>query len=165
MTKKHLSPSLFLKKHKAPVPTVDIIIELPLSSPPDLSSPRKRGSRTKSTIGIVLVERKNHPYGWALPGGFAEAGDSLEKNAIREAKEETSLSISGLKQLHTYSDPRRDPRMHTVSTIFVAKGRGRLKAASDAKKVMAVDPTRIKVKLAFDHARIIRDYLRSRKGL
>lgn len=144
MTKKSLSTSLFLKKHKAPVPTVDIIIEI--------------------KNGIVLVERKNPPFGWALPGGFAEAGDSLEKNAVREAKEETSLAIYGLRQLHTYSDPKRDPRMHTVSTIFIAKARGRLKAASDARKVMIVDPSRIKVKLAFDHAKIIKDYLKARRS-
>lgn len=125
-----------------PYVTVDIIIELP--------------------GGIVLIERSNPPYGWALPGGFVDVGESLEQAAFREAREETGLELEGMRQFHTYSDPSRDPRFHTVSTVFVARGKGRPQFGDDAKglKVIARDDL-LKHAYAFDHARIIKDYLGS----
>jgi len=83
--------------------------------------------------GIVLIERSNPPYGWALPGGFIEYGESLEKAVVREVKEETNLKLVNIRQLHTYSKPGRDPRFHTVTTVFVGQGRGRLSFGDDAQ--------------------------------
>ncbi len=99
----------FMAEHRNPVPTVDIIIEM-----------EDDGRRE----GIVLIERKNPPHGWALPGGFVDYGESLEEAAVREAKEETSLDIELVRQFHTYSDPRRDPRGHTITTVFIARAAG-----------------------------------------
>jgi len=99
--------------YQNPLPTVDIIIEI-------------------ETKGIVLIKRKNPPYGWALPGGFVDYGESLEEAAIREAKEETDLDVKLNKQLHTYSNPKRDPRHHSISTVYIAKGKGRPQARDDA---------------------------------
>ena len=93
-----------LQGWKNPVPTVDIIIEI-------------EGK-------IVLIERKNPPYGWALPGGFVDYGESYEQAALREALEETGLEVSDLRQFHTYSDPSRDARQHTASTVFIGKAEG-----------------------------------------
>ncbi|MDP2268479.1 MAG: NUDIX hydrolase, partial [Deltaproteobacteria bacterium] len=84
------------------MPTVDIIIET--------------GKR-----GIILIKRKNFPHGWALPGGFVDYGEALEEAARREAKEETGLEVELVRQLHTYSDPARDPRHHTITTVFIAR--------------------------------------------
>lgn len=137
------------KKFRNPVPTVDIIIEL--------DGDRKRPD-------IVLIERKNPPFGWALPGGFVDYGETLEAAARREAREETSLEIKGLRQFHVYSEPDRDPRLHTVSTVFIARARGVPKGADDARRAQAFDPRRIDVPLAFDHRRIIDDYFAVRKG-
>lgn len=114
--------------------------------------------------GIVLIERSNPPFGWALPGGFVDYGESLEDAAAREAKEETSLAVKNLKQMRTYSEPTRDPRFHTVSTVFIAQGEGKLQAASDAS---AAQVFRIgewnNIPLAFDHRKILDDYLRLKK--
>jgi len=131
-----------VKTYRNPVPTVDIIIE--------------------QAGGIILIERKNEPFGWALPGGFVDYGESLEEAAVREAKEETSLEISGLRLLGCYSDPERDPRQHTITTVFIAKGAGIAQAADDALslKVFALDA--LPEKLCFDHARILSDYIRSK---
>ena len=109
-----------MKEYKNPVPTVDIIIEI---------------QREDGKEGIVLIKRKNPPPGWAIPGGFVDYGESLEEAAVREAKEETSLDVQLKKQLHTYSDPDRDPRQHTISTVFVASARGRPKAEDDAQEI------------------------------
>jgi len=114
--------------------------------------------------GIVLIQRKNPPFGWALPGGFVDYGESLESAAIREAKEETNLDISDLIQFHTYSEPDRDPRFHTVSCVFIAKAKGTPKAASDAKDLATFDLEEIKdLEFAFDHKKILADYLESKR--
>ena len=102
------------QRHRNPVPTVDIIIEY-------------------QDQGLVLIERANPPHGWALPGGFVDYGESLEAAALREAREETGLTVTLLGQLHTYSDPRRDPRQHTITTVYVAQGFGTPQAADDAR--------------------------------
>jgi len=127
-----------------PVPTVDVIIEV-----------ADAGGRE----GIVLIRRKNPPYGWALPGGFVEYGESLETAAVREAEEETSLKIELLYQMHTYSDPARDSRRHTISTVYVARAEGTPEARDDAEAIGIFSPRNIDFPLAFDHARIIHDYL------
>jgi len=110
--------------------------------------------------GIVLIERKNPPYGWALPGGFVDYGESLEHAAIREAKEETSLDVRLTDQFHSYSDPSRDPRHHTVSTVFIAQGKGQLQAADDAKNAGVFRRDALPSPLAFDHGQIVDDYFR-----
>jgi 8-oxo-dGTP diphosphatase len=130
-------------RHRNPVPTVDIIIEL-----------RDRG--------LVLIKRANPPYGWALPGGFVDYGESLEDAARREAREETGLKVALLGQLHTYSDPRRDPRQHTISTVFVASAQGTPQAADDARSLAIFATEDLPRPLAFDHARILADYLKVR---
>ncbi|MFH1359506.1 MAG: NUDIX domain-containing protein [Candidatus Omnitrophota bacterium] len=113
--------------------------------------------------GIILIERSNPPFGWALPGGFADYGESLEDAVKREAKEETNLDLLGLKQFHTYSQPDRDERFHTVSTVFVAQGQGEAKSGDDAQnlKIVAFDDLK-KMDYAFDHRKIIEDYLESK---
>jgi ADP-ribose pyrophosphatase YjhB (NUDIX family) len=107
---------------------------------------------------IVLIKRKNPPFGWALPGGFVEYNESLEKAAIREAKEETNLDVALNKQLHAYSDPKRDPRFHTISVVYIAEGKGKLKAKDDAKHVELFDIRNLP-ELVFDHNQIINDAL------
>ena len=128
--------------YKNPVPAVDLIIEI-------------------EGKGLVLIERKNPPPGWALPGGFVEVGESLEQAAIREAKEETCLDVELLGQFHTYSDPNRDPRMHCISTVFVARAEGTPRAEDDAKSVAIYPKDQLPDVLAFDHRKILEDYLNS----
>jgi 8-oxo-dGTP diphosphatase len=137
-----------MPEHKNPFPTVDIIIEI---------------VRDDGRSGIVLVERKFPPPGWALPGGFVEYGESLEMAAVREAKEETSLDIEIVEQFHTYSDPGRDPRFHTITTVFIATAQGRPHARDDARNVGIFTEEDRPRPLAFDHERILADY-RSRKN-
>jgi 8-oxo-dGTP diphosphatase len=113
--------------------------------------------------GIILIERTNPPFGWALPGGFVDYGESLETAARREAKEETAMDLADLKQFHIYSDPTRDPRFHTVTTVFTAKGIGTPCAGDDAKGLKIVPLTELrKLSYAFDHNQVIDDYLKSR---
>ena len=130
------------RKPRNPFPTVDIIIELP--------------------DGIVLIRRKNPPPGWAIPGGFVDYGESLEEAAVREAKEETSLDVELVRQFHAYSDPKRDPRFHTVSTVFIAKADGTPKAADDAAEIAVFRKDSLPQPLCFDHAHILDDYFNSR---
>lgn len=131
-------------RYRNPVPTVDVIIEY-------------------QDQGLVLIERQKPPYGWALPGGFVEYGEALEEAARREAKEETALDVTLLGQFHSYSDPERDPRQHTITTVFVARGYGRPQAASDAKSLAIFPLEGLPSHLAFDHDRILQDYLKVRK--
>jgi len=134
---------------KKPFPTVDIVIEI---------------DREDGRSGIVLIERKNPPYGWALPGGFVDYGESLEEAAVREAKEETSLDIELLGQLHTYSDPDRDPRFHTITTVYMARAQGRPRAQDDAKNIGVFTIEDRPRPLAFDHEKILKDYLRKKRS-
>lgn len=131
--------------YKNPYPTVDIIIEY--------------GG------GIILIRRKNPPYGWALPGGFVEYNESLYDAAIREAKEETSLDIEIIEQFYTYSIPNRDPRFHTISTVYIARGKGRLKGRDDALSAEVFSEQHLPEDIAFDHREILNDYfLYKREG-
>jgi 8-oxo-dGTP diphosphatase len=111
---------------------------------------------------IVLIERKNPPPGWAIPGGFVDIGESVPDAAVREALEETCMEVSLQCLLGVYSKPDRDPRGHTVSMIYVARAHGEPVAADDAASVGIFDPADIKVPLAFDHEQILRDYLQYR---
>lgn len=115
--------------------------------------------------GIVLIERSNPPFGWALPGGFVDYGESLEEAVIREAKEETDLDLTEVKQFHTYSEPNRDPRFHTIGTVFLAQAKGKPKAGDDAKNLKVVKLNEIQnLEFAFDHKKIIQDYIRYKNG-
>jgi ADP-ribose pyrophosphatase YjhB (NUDIX family) len=125
--------------YRNPFPTVDIIIEL--------------GDR-----GILLISRKHYPFGWALPGGFVDYGESVENAAIREAKEETGLDIKLIGQFHTYSRPDRDPRHHSISTVYIAKANGAPHAADDAKEVGIFTKDALPEPIAFDHREILEDY-------
>jgi 8-oxo-dGTP diphosphatase len=111
--------------------------------------------------GIVIIQRSNPPFGWALPGGFVDYGESLEDAVIREAKEETNLDLIDIKQFHTYSDPGRDPRFHTIGTVFIAKAKGKPQAGDDAAGLKIVKLSEIeKLEFAFDHKKIIQDYIK-----
>ncbi len=112
--------------------------------------------------GIILIKRKNPPPGWAIPGGFVDYGESLEDAVIREAKEETELDIQLIRQFHTYSDPKRDPRHHTVSTIFIAKASGKPHAGDDAGEIGIFSMDSLPEDLAFDHRQILDDYFDNR---
>ena len=111
---------------------------------------------------IVLIERRNPPPGWAIPGGFVDIGESVPDAAVREALEETCLEVTLRCLLGVYSRPDRDPRGHTVSMIYVAQAHGEPVAADDAASVGIFDPANIQVPLAFDHEQILRDYLKYR---
>ena len=123
--------------YRNPTPTVDIIIH-------------KDGK-------ILLIKRKNPPFGWALPGGFVDEGETVEQAAIREAKEETGLDVQLETLLYVYSDPRRDKRQHTLSIVFTASSNGTPVAADDATDLGYYSFKELP-KLAFDHAEIVADY-------
>ncbi len=129
--------------YRNPFPTVDIII--------------RQGEQ------IVLIERKNEPFGWALPGGFVDYGESLEQAALREAREETALDLKNLQQFHAYSEPDRDPRQHNISVVFTAEGEGLLCGGDDAAQAKLFSLERLP-QLCFDHAKILDDYRRSLAG-
>lgn len=132
--------------YRNPTPTVDIIIEL-------IDKPERP---------IILIERRNPPYGWATPGGFVDYGESVETAAKREAQEETGLAVELIEQFYVYSDPNRDPRQHTLSVVFLATAKGEPQAADDAINLEIFEPWRIPTNLCFDHDRILADYLRYR---
>jgi 8-oxo-dGTP diphosphatase len=128
--------------YRNPAPTVDIIIEL-------IDRPHRP---------IVLIERLNEPYGWAIPGGFVDYGESVETAAKREALEETGLAIALIEQFHVYSAPNRDPRQHTISIVFLATASGDPQSGDDAKGIDIFDLWQIPKNLCFDHDRILHDY-------
>ena len=130
--------------YRNPLPTVDIIIEV-------------KG-------GIVLIERKNPPYGWAIPGGFVDYGESVEDCAVREAREETGLNVHLKDLLYVYSRPDRDPRHHTLTTVFIATADGLPVAADDARAAGVFSAGTLPVPLAFDHADILADYFQCLDG-
>lgn len=107
---------------------------------------------------IVLIERKNPPYGWAIPGGFVDVGERLEAAAIREAKEEVCLEVSLKALLGLYSDPKRDDRGHTVTAVYVAEANGMPEAADDAKNLAIFELDNLPEQLAFDHKQVLEDY-------
>ncbi len=113
---------------------------------------------------IVLIERKNPPYGWALPGGFVDVGETLERAAVREAREETGLKVTLKALLGCYSDPGRDERGHTVSVVYIAEATGDPKALDDAANIDIFLLSSLPDKLAFDHVRILWDYLTYRRS-
>lgn len=127
-----------MPEHRNPSPTVDVVILL-------------SGDR------VVLVSRRNPPLGWALPGGFVDEGETVEAAAVREAKEETGLDVRLEALLNVYSDPRRDPRKHTLSTVFVGRAAGEPVGGDDAAEARAFRWDALPSPLAFDHAEILAD--------
>ena len=128
------------KTYKNPTPTVDCIIEL-------------SGER------IVLIRRANPPVGWALPGGFVDEGEPLHAAAVREAREETGLTVELIEQFFTYSDPKRDPRKHTLSTVYIGRAQGEPQGSDDAAEAKAFPVNALPQELCFDHGTILADYL------
>lgn len=108
--------------------------------------------------GIVLIERRNEPHGWAIPGGFVDVGEPLEKAAVREAREETSLDVTLGQLLYVYGKPDRDPRGHTVTLVYTGRGRGHLKGADDAKSAAVFSAETLPGNLVFDHKEVLSDY-------
>jgi ADP-ribose pyrophosphatase YjhB (NUDIX family) len=129
--------------YRNPVPTVDIIIEIEQER-------------------VILIKRKNPPFGWAIPGGFVDYGESLEEAAVREAKEETDLDVELGKQLHTYSAPNRDPRHHTITTVYLAKAKGIPQAKDDALEIGIFGLRDLPEEIAFDHRQILEEYFDAR---
>ncbi|MBR4985313.1 MAG: NUDIX hydrolase [Proteobacteria bacterium] len=124
--------------YRNPTPTVDILI--------------LRGN------SLVLIKRRNPPHGWAIPGGFVDEGECIEHAAIREAKEETGLDVTLDRLFYVYSNPSRDPRQHTMSTVFIAHADGEPQGDDDAEKAQYFDLDALPDPIAFDHAKIIADY-------
>lgn len=129
-----------MPEHESPAPTVDVVILV-------------AGDR------VVLVRRRNPPHGWALPGGFVDQGEPLAAAAAREAREETGLTVEMVEQFHAYSDPRRDPRRHTISTVFLGRAAGEPRGGDDAAEARAFPWTALP-DLVFDHAEILGDVRR-----
>jgi ADP-ribose pyrophosphatase YjhB (NUDIX family) len=130
--------------YRNPLPTVDVVIEV--------------------DGGIVLIERRNPPFGWALPGGFVDYGESIEACAVREAREETNLTVQLTDLLYVYSQPDRDPRHHSITTVFIGTAQGRPVAADDAKSAGVFNSRHLPEPLVFDHAAILADYFNYRDG-
>jgi len=127
-------------EYKNPKPTVDAIIEL-------------------GDGKLVFIERANEPKGFALPGGFVDEGEWVADACMREAKEETGLDVELVELFHVYSDPKRDPRQHTVSTVFITRARGTPVAGDDAARALVCAPDALPGPLVFDHATIVADYM------
>lgn len=127
-----------------PSPTADVIIEI-------------------DGRGIVLIERRFPPAGWALPGGFIELGETAEMAAIREAREETGLEVTLTELLHVYSDPGRDPRRHTLTVVYIGRATGEPRGGDDAASARTFDEWTVPAPLAFDHGRILADYFHYRR--
>jgi 8-oxo-dGTP diphosphatase len=139
-----------IHNQRNPAPTVDVVIE-PYG--PGLSGQ------------VVLIQRLNPPYGWALPGGFVDYGESVEQAARREAQEETGLVVELLALLGVYSDPRRDPRQHTQTTVFAARAQGEPRAGDDAKACACFSLEWLPQPLCFDHDLILQHYAQWRRGI
>ncbi len=137
-----------MRKLQTPYLSADIIIEL-------MDYPNRP---------IVLIERKNPPYGWAIPGGFIDIGERVETGARREALEETGLEVKLLALLGVYSDPKRDPRFHTATAVYVAEAHGTPVAADDATDFRMVAVDALPENLAFDHDVVLADYLTFRNS-
>jgi 8-oxo-dGTP diphosphatase len=129
-------------QYKNPTPTVDMLIELD----------GRPGT-------LVFIERKNEPRGFALPGGFVDEGEFVADAAVREAKEETGLDVELVELFHVYSDPARDARKHTMSTVFIGRATGEPKGGDDAARCLVCTPDELPAKLVFDHALIVADYV------
>ena len=129
--------------YRNPAPTVDVII----TTRPD---------------SVVLIRRKNPPHGWALPGGFVDYGECLEAAARREALEETGLEVDLGRQMHTYSDPTRDDRQHTITTVYEATAQGEPRGGDDAAEARVFSLGDLPSPLVFDHADILRDWVDGR---
>ncbi|HUX06110.1 MAG TPA: NUDIX hydrolase [Acidobacteriota bacterium] len=136
-----------INRFRNPVPTVDIIIEV---------------ETAEGGKGIVLIERVNPPHGWAIPGGFIDYGETAEEAALREAAEETGLEVTLTGLLGVYSDPDRDPRHHTISTVFTAMAQGTPTAMDDAADAQVFRQKELPANIAFDHRRILQDYFQTR---
>ena len=132
-----------MARPRTPLLTVDVVIEL----------------TDRADQPIVLIRRRNPPPGWALPGGFVAEGESLEAAAVREAKEETGLTVDLVDLLGCYSDPARDPRGHTASAVYVGHAVGTPEGADDANEARVFTPPDYPQPLAFDHGVILADYL------
>ena len=135
-----------MTEYRNPKPTVDVLIEL-AGRPGEL----------------VFVERANPPHGLALPGGFVDEGEWLADAAVREAKEETGLDVELIELFHAYSDPARDVRLHTVSTVFIGRAAGTPVGGDDAARCVVAAPDAVPGPLVFDHARIVADYVTYRQ--
>jgi len=133
---------------ETPLLTVDIIIEM----------------TDRAGQPIVLIERKNPPYGWAIPGGFVDVGETVETAAVREAREETCLDVHLTELLGIYSDPQRDKRGHTVSIVYIAQASGNPQAQDDAANLQLCSATQPPGTLAFDHQNILDDYIRFKES-
>jgi 8-oxo-dGTP diphosphatase len=131
--------------YRNPKPTVDVLIELD----------GRPGT-------LVLIERANEPHGWALPGGFVDEGEWLADAAVREAKEETGLDVELVELFHVYSDPARDTRQHTISTVFIARAAGEPVGGDDAASARVTPVDALPGPLVFDHGTIVADYVRYR---
>jgi 8-oxo-dGTP diphosphatase len=128
--------------YKNPTPTVDVLVEIE-GRPGEL----------------VFIERANAPTGFALPGGFVDEGEWIADAAVREAKEETELDVEIVELFHVYSNPARDPRQHTVSTVFIGRARGMPVGGDDAARAVVCRPDAVPGPLVFDHATIVADYV------
>ena len=131
-----------MAEYRNPKPTVDVLIELD----------GRPGT-------LVLIERAHEPHGWALPGGFVDEWEWIADAAVREAKEETGLDITLVELFHVYSDPKRDRRMHTVSTVFIARAAGEPVGGDDAARAKVAALDALPSPLVFDHALIVADYI------
>jgi len=134
-------------QYQNPIPTVDVLIEIE----------GRPGT-------LVFIERAHEPHGWALPGGFVDRGELLADAAIREAKEETGLDVELIELFHCYSDPRRDPRQHTMSTVFIGRARGGPTGGDDAATAEVAPADAPPGPLVFDHGTIVADYLEYRRS-
>ena len=132
-------------EHRNPSPTVDVIVEI---------------TDAHGRAGVVLVHRAEPPIGWALPGGHVDYGEPLDAAAVREVREETGLSVELAEQFFTYSDPRRDPRKHAITTVFLARGAGTPKGSDDADDARVFPLDALPSDLCFDHADILGDWRR-----